>query len=143
MVQNVTFSNSILESLGVLSSFNISETIWERYEKFAIAKIKESTIKLRGTQFYLKDLTPVQASKELLTIEPILQVLSKFKTIIEQISIREYREFKLVALEFFNTVDFLVYNIQEIADIHSSYKLSENVLALDWDKEEDNHWDNY
>jgi len=143
MVQNVTFSNSILESLGVLSSFNISETIWEKYEMFAIAKIKESTIKLRGTQFYLKDLTHTQASKELLTIGPILQVLSKFKTIIEQIENREYKEFKMVALEFFNTVDFLVSNIQEIADIHSSYKLSENVLSIDWDKEEDEHWNNY
>ena len=48
MVYTQTYSTSILESLGVLSSFNIAETIWEKYEQFAIPKIKESTVKLRG-----------------------------------------------------------------------------------------------
>lgn len=38
-VYNLTYSTSILESLGVLSSFNISETIWEKYEEFAILDI--------------------------------------------------------------------------------------------------------
>jgi hypothetical protein len=52
-------------------------------------------------------------------------------------------EFKIAALDFFDTVDFLYANLQDIADIHSTYKISKPVLATDWDAVEDEHWDNY
>jgi hypothetical protein len=143
MVYNLTYSTSIFESLGVLSSFNISETIWEKYEKFAISKLKESTIKLRGSLYYLKDLTPNDASKELNSFSPLIPVLSKLRAVIEPIDDRKFREFRIAALDFFDTVDFLYFNLQDIADIHSSYELSKPVLATDWDSNEDEHWNNY
>ncbi len=108
MVYSLTFTTNILESLGVLSSFNIAETIWEKYEKFAIPKIKDSTIKLRGSLYYLKDLSPNEASKELNSISPIIPVLSKLRTVIEPIDNREFRDFKIAALDFFETVDFYI-----------------------------------
>ncbi|MBU3659380.1 MAG: hypothetical protein FGM14_05905 [Flavobacteriales bacterium] len=143
MVYNLTYSTSILESLGVLSSFNFAESIWEKYEKFAIPKIKESTIKLRGSIFYLKDLTPIKASKEANSIGSLIPVLAKLRTVIEPINDKEFKEFKIAALDFFETVDFLYANLQEIADIHTTYELSKPVLAADWDAVEDEHWDNY
>lgn len=143
MVYNLTYSTSILESLGVLSSFNFAESIWEKYEKFAIPKIKESTIKLRGSIFYLKDLTPTKASKEANSIGSLIPVLAKLRTVIEPINDKEFKEFKIAALDFFETVDFLYANLQEIADIHTTYELSKPVLAADWDAVEDEHWDNY
>jgi hypothetical protein len=143
MVYNLTYSNSIFESLGVLTSFNIAETIWEKYEKFAIPKIKDSTIKLRGSLYYLKDLSPNEASKELNSISPLIPVLSKVRTVIEPIDDREFHDFRTAALDFFDTVDYLYFNLQDIADVHSSYELSKPVLANDWDSNEDEHWDNY
>lgn len=143
MVYNLTYSTSIFESLGVLSSFNIAETIWEKYEKFAIPRIKDSTFKLRGSLYYLKDLSPNEASKELNSISPIIPVLSKLRTVIEPIDGREFHDFRIAALDFFETVDFLYFNLQDIADVHSSYELSKPVLATDWDSNEDEHWNNY
>ena len=143
MVYNLIYSTSIFESLGVLSSFSISETIWEKYEKFAIQKLKESTIKLRGSLYYLKDLTPNDASKELNSFSPFIPVLAKLRAVIEPIDDREFRKFRITALDFFDTVDFLYFNLQDIADIHSSYELSKPVLATDWDSNEDEHWNNY
>ena len=143
MVYNLTYSTSILESLGVLSSFNIAETIWEKYEKFAIPKIKESTAKLRGSLYYLKDMTPNQAAEEADSIGSLIPVLVKLRIVIESIEGKEFKEFKMVALDFFDTVDFVHTNLQEVADIHSSYELSQPVLATDWNRKEDEHWDNY
>lgn len=143
MVYNLTYSTSIFESLGVLSSFNIAETIWEKYEKFAIPKIKDSTLKLRGSIYYLKDLTPNEALKELNSISPLIPVLSKLRTVIEPIDDKKFREFRTVALDFFDTVDFLSFNLQDLADVHASYELSKSVLATDWDSNEDEHWNNY
>jgi len=138
-----TYSISILESLGIISSFNIAETIWEKYQKFAISKIKESTLKLRGSLYYLKDLTPVQASKELNAISSFIPVLSKLRTVVESIDDVEFKEFRRTSLEFFNIVDIIYTNLQDISDIHSSYELSKPVLATDWDNNTDEHWNNY
>jgi len=143
MVYNQTYSTSILESLGVLSSFNIAETIWENYEKFAITKIKDSTIKLRGSVYYLNDLTPSQAAKEAKTLSPFIPVLAKLRAAIEPHEDHEFREFKIAAVDFFDTVDFLFANLQDIADVHSSYELSKPILATDWDRSEDEHWNSY
>lgn len=143
MVYSLTYSTSILESLGVLSSFNIAESIWKKYEQFAIPKIKDSTIKLRGSLYYLKDLTPSQADKELTAIRPLMPVLSKLRAIIEPIDDRDHRDFRSTALDFFDTVDLLFANLHDLADVHSSYEMSKPVLATDWDSSEDEHWDNY
>jgi hypothetical protein len=143
MVYSMTNSTNILESLGVLSSFNIAESIWKKYEQFAVSKIIDSTIRLRGSLFYLKDVTPSQADKELTAISPLMPVLTKLRTAIEPIDEHEYRDFKHAAINFFDTVDLLYANLQEIADVHYSYKLSKPVLARDWDSKEDEHWDNY
>jgi len=143
MVYNQSYTTSIFESLGILSSLDITRNIWEKYEKFAVPKIKDSTIKLRGSLYYLKDISPAQASSELNSINTLIPVLSKLRSVIETINIQEHQEFKNAALDFFDTVDFLHSNLQEIADIHSSYEISKSVLASDWVNEADEHWNNY
>lgn len=143
MVYSLAYSTSILDSLGVLSSFKIAETIWERYEKFAIPKIRESTLKLRGSVYYLKDLTPREAKSEAEAVSALLPVLNELRTLIEPINDQSFKKFKIAAFDFFDTVDFLYANLQEIADIHSSYEYSIPVLATDWVREEDEHWNNY
>jgi hypothetical protein len=143
MVFNLTYSSNILESLGVLSSFNIAETIWEKYELFAISKIKESTVNLRGSLYYLKDLTPEKAAKEAESISPLMPVLAKLRASIEPIADKEFKDFKMAAIDFFDTVDFFYTNLQDIADIHSAFEISKPVLASDWDSSQDEHWNNY
>lgn len=140
-----TYSTSIFESIGILSSFSFTktETVWEDYETFAIPKIKESTIKLRGFLYYLKDTSPKEANKALKSIIPMLPILTLLKNTLDQIKDKEFNNFKKVAFDFFATVEFLCLSLQDVADINSSYKLSHPVLQTDWDKEADNHWDNY
>lgn len=143
MVHNLKYSTSIFESLSVLSGFSLAETIWEKYEKFAVPKIEESTLKLRGTLYSLKGVSPKKASKELKVLNPIIPILCKLRCMIEPIGDKEFHTFKMAAIDFFDTVDFLQDNLQDIANIHSSYEMSHSVLSKDWDSKEDQHWDNY
>jgi len=143
MVYNLTSSTNIFESLSVLSSFNLAETIWEKYEKFAVPKIEESTLKLRGTLYYLKDISPKEANKELKMLNPIIPILCKLRSMIEPIDDREFHNFKITAMEFFDTVDFFQDNLQDIVSVHSSYEISLPALSEDWNSKEDQHWDNY
>jgi hypothetical protein len=63
--------------------------------------------------------------------------------VIEPIEDREFSEFKMAALDFFDSVDFLYASLQDIADLHSSYETSKPVIATDWDNDVDEHWNNY
>ncbi|MCK4664131.1 MAG: hypothetical protein KAT68_14785 [Bacteroidales bacterium] len=139
----MTYSTSIFDTFGVLSSFSFAETIWSKYEKYAIPKIEDTTLKLRGSLFYLKDLTPKQAQKELKSIDSIIPILCRFRSMLEPIDDQEFINFKNSAIEFLDTVDLLHNSLQDIAQIHSSYEMSMSVLAEDWDRKEDNHWDKY
>lgn len=93
--------------------------------------------------FYLKDLTPEQATEEANSIASFIPVLAKLRTVIELMDESAVKVFKLTALDFFDTVDFFYSYLQDIADIHSSYEQSKPVLANDWDSFEDEHWNNY
>lgn len=143
MVHNLTYSTNILDTFSVLSSFNLAESIWDKYEKYAIPKIEDATIKLRGSLFYIKDLTPKQAEKELKTLNQIIPVLYTSKEMLSSIEDKEFQSFKNTAIEFFDTVDLLHDNLQDIAKIHSFYEMSMSVLSEDWESKEDQHWDNY
>ena len=143
MVHKLTYLTNIFDTFGVLSSFSFAETIWTRYEKYAIPKIEDATLKLRGSLFYVKDLTTSQAKKELKSLDQIIPILGKFRSMLEQIDDQESKHFRDTAIEFFDTVDLLHDNLQDVAQIHSSYEMSMPVLAGDWDSKEDEHWDKY
>lgn len=143
MTSNLTYSTNILDTLGVLSSFRVAESIWSKYEKYAIPKIEEATLKIRGSLFYVKDLTPKQAQNELKSIDPIISTLWEFRKMLEPIDDQKYQLFKNTAIEFFETIDLLHDNLQDVAQMHSSYEMSMPVLAKDWDSTEDEHWDKY
>lgn len=143
MVYQPSYADSMLESLGILSGFNVAEAIWEKYEQFAIIKMRDITSKLRGSFFYHKDLTPIQAAAEWQSIRPLIPVLLKLRRMIEPIDTQELQDFKSAALDFFDTVDTLSANLQDIANVNAAYELSHTVLANDWDSNEDKHWDNY
>lgn len=143
MVYNLTYSANIFDTLGVLSSFSLTETIWTKYEKYAIKKLEESTLKLRGVLFSIKELSTEQADKELEILHQLIPIFSKLKDKIEPINDADFRNFKNAAIEFFNIVDLLYDNFHEVAQFHDSYQMSIAVLANDWDSKEDDHWDKY
>lgn len=143
MLHSQTYSTPIFDTFGVLSSFSLAEPIWNKYEVYAIPKIEDATIKLRGSLYYLKGLTPEQAHKEIKSIEPLIPIMSKLRNMFEPIVDQEFQDFKSAAIEFFNMVDLLHNNLQDIANVHGSYEMAMPVLSGDWDRNEDDHWDNY
>jgi hypothetical protein len=140
---NPSYSASIFESLGVISGFNVAESIWEKYEKFAICKVKESTIKIRGSLYYVKEFSPARVERELNSIRPILLVLGKLRSKIKNNNDPDLIEFKRAVMDFFETVDVLCQSLEDLATSNSEFELSKPVLAVDWDSKEDDHWDNY
>lgn len=136
-------NSNIFESLSVISSFNLAEKFWDNYEDFAIRKVKDATLKLKGLCYDMSNISPKEATKELDYLNNILPVLHKLRKKIESIKDKEFQTFKATAIEFFDTVDVLYNNLQDIAHIHHAYETSVPVLSNDWDKEEDKHWDNY
>ncbi len=143
MARSLSYSTSILDTFSILASFSPAGVIWDKYEKYAIPKIEDATLKIRGSLFYLKDLTPKQAEKELKSLDKIILVLNKYKDMLYSIDDKEYIHFKNVTIEFFNTIDLLHNNLIDIANVHASYELSMTALSKDWDSQEDQHWDNY
>lgn len=143
MLHNQTYTASIFESLGMLSSFNAADAVWEQYEQFAVSKIEESTLKLRGAMYYLKDLSAKDAERELGVLALLIPALQKLKGEIEPIGDKRFQRFRAAALAFVATTDQLYDGLQDIADIQGAYKASIPVLAEDWDRQEDDHWDNY
>ncbi|PKP61059.1 MAG: hypothetical protein CVT88_01140 [Candidatus Altiarchaeales archaeon HGW-Altiarchaeales-1] len=138
-----TYSNTLLEMISVLNTFSVSKFVWKKYEKFAIPKIEDSTIKIRGTFYDLNNLKPKQAEQELQTLNQFKPLLYQLKQQLELIEDMEFLKFKNTALDFFTTLKEITDTLNEITDIHSSYKRAMPVLAKDWDRPEDNHWDNY
>ncbi len=140
-----TYSNSLLETMGILNvnTLRLSKFIWEKYEKFAIKKLENYTVKIRGTYYYLNNLTPKQAQHELETLKQFEPLLSPFKQQLESIDRNEFVKFRNTAMDFFNALEDVTHALTEIADVHSSYKSSIPTLAKGWDSKEDEHWDNY
>lgn len=143
MIHDLTYSTSILDTLGVLSLFSFADTIWTKYEMYAIPKIEDTTLKLRGSLYYVKNLTPDQAKEELNSLNQFIQILYDFWDVLESVNDNKIENFKSTALEFFGVVDQLQDNLEDVAQIHSSYEMSIPVLANDWDRKEDDHWNNY
>jgi hypothetical protein len=83
MRQYFEFSTEILDTFAVLSSFNFAESIWTKYEKYAIPKIEDATLKIRGTLFYIKSLTPEQAQRELISLDQINPIFVRLQSKLE------------------------------------------------------------
>jgi hypothetical protein len=143
MEPTLGYKNNILDGLEVFSSFKLPNSIWDVYEKHAMAKIDDAILKLRGTQYYIKELTPDQAKQELKTLNPIVEVLFDLQKRIEEINDEYFQNFKRKAAEFCQVVEEVYEDLQDIAEEHAAYFLSRPVLEKDWDQPEDDHWDNY
>ena len=143
MVHNPSYSTNIFEAIGIFGTLNFAEKLGEKYEQFAIPKIQEATLKLRGSLFYLKNLNAEKASKELKTFAQLMPLIEKARILVESLSEKEYVNFKVAASEFFDAFDTIQECLEDITDAHSSYRLATPVLAEDWDSKADQHWDNY
>lgn len=143
MVQGLSYSNSLFEPLAVISSFNMVEAVWDRYQKFAIPKIQEGTLTIRGSLHYLKELTPKQAQKELVQVDAIIPMYAKLRVMMDEIDEPEFNKFKMAVTELFEAIDLLHEGLQDVAFVDDPYAMSSKVLADDWESQEDAHWDNY
>jgi hypothetical protein len=143
METRLSLSTSIFESFGAISEFSFVEGIREKYEAFAVSKIQDSSLKLTGAQHFLKEMTPGQARRELDLIEPVTPVLKDLRYSVDSINRKEFPLLVKAAGDFFEAVDFIIIGLNDLAEIHSSYKASLPVLAHDLESQEDEHWNNY
>ena len=72
-----------------------------------------------------------------------MPVLNTSKEMLSSMEDKELQNFKHTAVEFFETIDLLHDNLQDIAKVYSFYEMSMSALQEDWDSKEDQHWDNY
>ena len=138
-----TYPINIFSILGILASFDLTQSIWDSYEKYAISQIEESIYKTKGLSYFINELPQEQVKNELKNLTKIISILNSFKETIIQIDDEKFLLFKKKSLFLINLINELYINLNEIEDIHSSYKISAPVLATDWDSEADKHWDEY
>lgn len=140
---SLTLENSLFETFGALGSFNLSQMIWSKYEKFAIPKIEAGTVSLRGTMSYFNALPEVEARKLLESLESYIEVLASVESQIMAIDDNEFSRFRNATLEYFATLQQAQELLFETAHPHFSYQMSEQVLAEDWNAPENDIWDKY
>jgi len=134
---------NIFEPLSTLLAFNPNDFIWEKYKQFAIPKIEQGTITLRGLQDYISDYSPEMAAHELKELERIIQTITELRPKFQEIQNEGFREFKDASLEFFNTVENIHDMLEDISNVNQNLHTSLPVLKEDWDSEADQVWDFY
>jgi len=142
MVNTMYNTPNIIDSMNMIYSFGVYESMKDEYVKIALVKLQESLMALRGSLYYLKDLTPEQAQRELKFVEVVIPVLEKIQFKISAMNV-EYDELRKVSSEFVETIQEVYFGLREIADVNESYTLSAPVLAEDWEHPDNDHWDNY
>ena len=139
----MTYSFNIIEVFGMLSSFSLLKTIWRQYEDHFIDKFRAATKELNQSLLGIKDLSPQEASKKLKSLQIVISIYDKNRNAIQKISDTELLSFKKHSLDFFDTFNLVIEDLEDIAQIHSSLQMSMPVLEEDWNSQEDQHWDSY
>lgn len=131
MVHNLTYSASIFNTLGVLSSVSFTETIWSKYEKYAVKTLKKSTYKFKELLSSVDKLSINELIKQFEILDQLMPVLNKQRENIEPINDTHFRNFKNAAIEFFNIVDLLFDTVH--TEIHKHPYNDETLAALEED----------
>ncbi len=127
MVTDITYSTNLFESLGVLNNFNLTENIWNKYEKIAVRKLESTTLKMKGILFSIDDISLEQAIKEHEMLCDFIPVFSDLRKKIKQNNNDEIRRFKSAAIHFFDTYDLLYEKFH--SEIHK-YPYNDETLAV-------------
>lgn len=132
----------VAQTLGLLSSFQFAENIWKQHQAYVINHVTEATIKLRGINYYLPQVSIEEAQQIVHHLEEIIPTIDKVFILIENIQEHKLSIFKQRAIEFIELIRIVYQNLIDISDQHICYKISTPVFAQDWDSEEDQRWDN-
>lgn len=116
---------------------------WQQYQDFAIPFIKQQTELLRTELGNLDDITPIDAHKDLAFIEVIAKELQTQLLVYENINNADFADFKTVFTNFYTVFTDLYKHLSLLSNHYTLYLQSQAVFALDWDKDEDSHWDNF
>jgi len=129
MLSNLTYSTNIFNTLGILTSYSFTETVWKSYGEFAIAKMEEGILKLQGSIYSVDELDINKLVKEYESLNELNPVLAKIRGEIETIDRVEFRSFKDTSIKFFKTVDLLFETIH--TEIHKHPYNDETLAALE------------
>lgn len=142
MAHTLTYKNNILDALGALNVLSLPESIRSVYEKYVTDKIDEAVLKLRGAQYYVQGFSPENARQELETLKPLLDILLDLKGKFEEKQ-EAPPELKVKITALCEVMEELYEDLQDIGEYKAPYNLSQPVLGKDWDRSEDDHWDDY
>ncbi|MCF6241294.1 MAG: hypothetical protein L3J74_08120 [Bacteroidales bacterium] len=131
MVGSFTYSNNIFDAFSIFSSFSLSQTIWESYEKYAIRKLEDATLKTQGLIYSIKEFSTKELIEDFEFINKLMPILNKERNIIESINDVDFLAFKKTSMKFFNSLDILLDEIDR--ELHKRPYNKETLKVLNKD----------
>lgn len=136
-------SSVLIESMGYLYASTMGELMWNNYSLYLIPRLEELSSILKNHAENVKELEYGQAASELAMVKNLIPLLDKLQSDIEESDLQNREVFRVTASNFFDSVKLLCQAIEEKAEMHYTYIASKSILAEDWDRPEDDHWDTY
>jgi hypothetical protein len=135
--------NRILESLGLISGYSHSPDFLQKSFIGMLPVIVKSSAELKNQIRHLTNLPPQEAGQQMDQLIPLMSLVSNLQKEILQLEDNSYGDAKKNILDYLADIQLYFLKLQEKAQASDSYKLSEAILAEDWNRVEDAHWDNY
>lgn len=115
---------------------------WQQYQDFAIPFIEQQTELLRAELSNLDNITPIDAHKDLAFMDVIAKELQSQFLVYDSINKADFTDFKAVFTNFYTVFTSLYNHLSLLSEHHIFYLQTQEVFSLDWNREEDSHWDN-
>ncbi len=143
MLLSHSIPNRILESLGLISGYSHSTDFRQKSFIGMLPVIVKSSAELKNQIKHLSDLSLQEAGQQMEQLIPLMSLVSNLQREILLWEDNSYGDSKKNILDYLADIQLYFQKLQEKAQVSDSYKLSEAVLAEDWNRVEDAHWDNY
>lgn len=124
VADSISLERPLFQFVTAFSGINVGRVVWEQYQQFAIPKIENSTKELANITPGISALTPSEAAELLKTIQSVIPKVDGVRKMIEPENGEDFRQFKSVALSFFNQLDYAVIELTKAAN------QSDNVRAV-------------
>lgn len=135
-----SIENTIFESIPINNTFNISNFVWQKYQNFAIPKMKKSINVLKKTRQNVDLLSILDAKKELQSIEPLYTIIQKSYDNMKNNTDVNSEKFVAVVKEFENVFAERIEALEDKAEPNYMYNLFLSTCN-DWNEPENDHWD--
>jgi hypothetical protein len=143
MLLSHSIPHRILESLDLISGYSHSPNFRQKSFIGMLPLIVKSSAELKNQITHLSDLSPQEAGQQMNQLIPLMSLVSNLQKEILLLEDSSNSDSKKDILDYLADIQLYYLKLQEKTQVSDSYKLSEAVLAEDWNRVEDAHWDNY